>query len=126
MIEARLAGKFDRVIATLALREVPIDDSDFAAIRQRVAAGDRAPLGVLVIARKSLDDRQRLVPAQQGNALMSLLPMKPSAISHPLHHLQWKLGIRHLALLKAQHIRVEPRLERLQLMRPGTDSIDVE
>lgn len=73
-VELALAGKLDRMRAALALGEVAVDEGEFMPVRQGVTADDEPALGIRVVFfGKALEDLQRGLSAQQGDAVMGFL-----------------------------------------------------
>ena len=87
---------------------------------------DRKALGIRRVVRKSLGHRQGRPLAEEGDAVMGLLAEVVGNIAQFLDHLPRKGVVRHLRFLDPDDVRIVSLLERLELVTPAADAVDVE
>ena len=110
---------------TFALRKVTIYYMDSLAVNF-IFTVDHATLGIFVIGRVAADNRSCRYFAHHGNAVMTFLTMDIYRITHLGNRLERELFVAYLYFLQANYIRGMLVNNRLQLMQPSAQSIDIK
>ena len=115
-----------RVVAAFTLREVAIHLCYRVALSIAKGAVDKTPLRVFGITGKALVQAQWCLAREQGDAVMAFLAVVMHVVAELANLCLGELFVGDFGFLQADHIRLMFVDQRCQLMRAGTQAIDIE
>ena len=125
-VELGLGWELGRMITAFTLREIAIHDGNWLAVSIGKGAPDKTPLSFFVIAGKALVQAQRRLARKQGDAVMALLAVVMHVIAEGSDVGKRELLVGNLGFLQADDIRLVLVDQGGQLMRTGTQAVDIE
>ncbi|MNV10648.1 hypothetical protein D3C71_1011840 [compost metagenome] len=114
------------MVAAFTLWEIAVHDGHRYAICVGERAPDKAPLRVFFIGGETLVQGQRFLAREQGDAVMTLLPVEIHVVAQGLDFIERELVVVDLGFLQPDHIGLMLFDQRRQLMGTGAQPVDVE
>ena len=100
-----LGGEFYRVVATLSLWEIAVDNGQGGTIHRETTA-DKPPLRLFTVPGKTAANILRCLSRHQRYPIMGLLSVEVHVVTHGFHFGNRELVVIHLGFLQADNVRV--------------------
>ncbi len=126
IIKFSFGGKFDRMVAVFPLGEVAVDDCQRLSGCKFEHRADKTLLRFLAVPGKTEAQLDRFPTKKEGHPVMGFLATEGHTITEFLDRREGKIFILDLGLLQTDNLGAVFFCKGLQLMKAGTNAVDVK